>query len=92
MPGSPYPKNWMGIAGLIVGIVGLFSACCWGLGIFPGGAGLVFGLLGRKAAQQGEANNGSLATAAFVTGIVAVALNVLLLILIVNAAVSEGVL
>ena len=70
----------MGIVGLISGIVGILFACCgiFGLlGIVPASGGLGLGLLGRKAADVGQANNRGLAQAAFVVGIVATSLCVL---------------
>ena len=80
--GSAYPKNWMGIAGLVGSILGVVLLCCGGIGFFLGAAGVVFGYLGRKAADAGEANNRGLAQAAFITGIVVVALNLLMFILV----------
>lgn len=71
------PKNWMGILGIIASILGVVLACCGIFGLIPAAAGLVFGLLGRNAADAGEATNRGLAQAAFITGIVAVALSII---------------
>lgn len=79
VPGSSseFPKNWMGIAALVGGILGFLAMCCCpGVGVPLGAAGLVLGFLGRKAAEEGEANNGGLATAGLILGGVALLLNV----------------
>lgn len=88
-PGAPQPpmggaaptKNWMGITGLVLSIVGILLACCWGVGLLFGGGGAVLGFLGKKAAETGEATNRGLSQAAFITGIVAAGLSVVGLIL-----------
>ena len=77
---SQYPKNWMGIAALIAGIVGFLLICCGGFGFLPAAAGVVFGILGRKAAQEGEANNAGMAMAGLILGGVSLLLNVLMFI------------
>lgn len=87
---SPFPKNWMGITALIAGIVGFLLICCGGLGFLPGVGGVVLGILGRKAAQEGEANNGGMATAGLILGGVAVLLNVVWFILSVVLSVADG--
>lgn len=74
---SPFPKNWMGLTGLILSIIGLLLACCWGMGFLFAAGGLVLGLLGKKAADSGEANNRGMSSAAFIMGIVGVVLSAL---------------
>jgi hypothetical protein len=73
---QPHPRNGLGIAALVVGILAV--AFCW----FPF-AGIVFGVAtvalaigGRKRIKRGEADNGrtttigiALGTAAFVIGV-----------------------
>lgn len=77
-PGTPATggsKNWMGITSLILGIVGLL--CCWCFGFVWSIGALVLGLLGKKAAEAGEATNGKLANVGFILGIVGIALGVI---------------
>lgn len=74
MPTSP--QNGMGIASLVLGILGL--VCCGSL--LMSVAALILGVMGRKKAQQGLATNGGMATAGMILGIVGVALSILALI------------
>lgn len=75
-PSAPGSKNWMGITALIASIVGIVLGCC-GFGIIGGGAGIVFGHLGKQAAANGEATNGKIANIGFILGIVAAALGLI---------------
>lgn len=88
-PGSN-PKNWMGITALILGIVGLLVVCCWGFGFLPSAAALVLGLLGKKAADSGEANNRGMSQAGFILGIIGVVLNVLTFIFLVALSMAPS--
>lgn len=87
---SPFPKNWMGITALIAGIVAFILICCGGLGFLPGVGAVVLGILGRKAVQEGEANNGGLATAGLILGGIAALLNVLWFFLTVVGSVFDA--
>jgi len=78
VPGS---KNWMGIVGLILSILAILLACCWGSGILFAAGGAVLGFLGKKAADNGEATNRGLSSAAFILGIVAAALSAIVIVL-----------
>ncbi|WP_338057722.1 DUF4190 domain-containing protein [Streptomyces sudanensis] len=46
----------------------------YGLGIVLGVLALIFGIIGRKRVQRGEANNGGMATAGIVTGTIGIVL------------------
>lgn len=59
----------MGIAALVLGIVGVVTCCT----LVPGILAIIFGIIGRKRAQVGEATNGGMALAGLILGIVAVA-------------------
>jgi len=83
VPSGPNPtaKNWMGIVALVAGIIGILGACCGLLNLLPPIAGIVFGLLGKKADAAGEANNGKLANIGFILGIVGISLSVIFTII-----------
>lgn len=76
--GAPAPrgdeKNWMGIAALITGVVGM------------GLVALILGILGVKAAKRGQADNRALSIAGIVLGIIeivaAIAVVVVVLLLV----------
>ena len=79
-PGPPYPpypqptqENGMAIASLVLGILGV---CC--VAPFVGSIlAIVFGKIGMNKADQGLANNKSMAQWGFWLGIVGLVLNVL---------------
>lgn len=96
VPSSGNPrsqKDWMGILGLVLGVIGAVAAFCFGsYGLLPGGAALVFGVLGRQAADRGEASNRGLATTAMVLGVVAVLLAISGIVLHLALGVGDGTL
>jgi hypothetical protein len=80
--GGAAPRNGLGVAALVVGIVALLSVC---LGIVPflgvltaviAIAGIVLGVLGRKRAKRGEATNGGAALAGLVLSVIALLLGI----------------
>ena len=74
--GQPYgapPKNGMGTAALVLGIIGVVLAVLFfPLGILLGLVAAVLGYLGRKKAARREATNRGQATAGLVLGLVAI--------------------
>ncbi|WP_326693900.1 MULTISPECIES: DUF4190 domain-containing protein [unclassified Streptomyces] len=66
------PENGFGTAALVLGIISVVFFCGWGLGIILGGLALIFGILGRKRANRGEANNGGMALAGIILGSVGI--------------------
>ncbi|WP_137993069.1 DUF4190 domain-containing protein [Streptomyces vilmorinianum] len=62
------PSNGMGTASMVLGIIAVAGFCLYGLGIVLGVLALIFGIIGRKKVQRGEANNGGMATAGIVLG------------------------
>ncbi|MCX4723427.1 DUF4190 domain-containing protein [Streptomyces sp. NBC_01306] len=62
------PANGYGVAALVLGILSVVIFCAWGLGIILGTLALIFGILGRKRANRGEANNGGMALAGIILG------------------------
>ena len=71
-PPPTSPKNGLGIAALIVAILGLVF--CWTVigGIVLGVVAIIIGIVGRGRAKRGEATNGGLAIAGTVLGALAV--------------------
>ncbi|WP_405776643.1 DUF4190 domain-containing protein [Streptomyces sp. NBC_00859] len=62
------PANGYGVAALVLGILSVVIFCAWGLGIILGTLALIFGILGRKRANRGEANNGGMALTGIILG------------------------
>ncbi|MGI5357758.1 DUF4190 domain-containing protein [Streptomyces sp. CA-252508] len=88
---QPAPSNGMGIAALVLGIVSVVLFCMWGFGIVPGILALVFGVLGRKKVQRGEADNHGVALAGIILGAVGIVVSgAFLAFLIWAVATSEG--
>lgn len=83
--GSPYPmgvapRNGMGTAALVLGIIAVvLSVTVWG-GVILGILAIIFGSVGMGRARRGEATNRGSAMAGLILGIVAIALLVLLVI------------
>jgi hypothetical protein len=73
------PRNGLGIAAPILGIIGilfgLIPSFFWIAGIL-GVIGLIFGLVGLNRAQRGEATNGTMALWGIITSAVAMLLSV----------------
>ncbi len=69
-PGQP--RNELGVASLLVGLVALLT--CWMLiGVPFGVAAVITGDIGRRRAQRGEADNPRIALAGMALGVVAIA-------------------
>jgi hypothetical protein len=66
------PRNGLGVAALVVAIVGL--VLCWSIvgGIVLGLVAVVLGFAGRGRAKRGEATNGGIAIAGIVLGAVSI--------------------
>jgi len=75
------PNNTPGLVSMIVGIVAIPLVCCFFLGVPAGIVAVVFGLKGKKLAEQGAATNRGQALAGIITGAVAIGLGVILIIL-----------
>lgn len=77
--GAPYdsgygpaaPRNGMGTAALVLGIIGLVLFWTVVLGVILGVLALIFGIIGRKRATRHEASNGGVALAGAILGGVA---------------------
>ncbi|MEU8760883.1 DUF4190 domain-containing protein [Streptomyces sp. NPDC048659] len=78
-PSSPYPAygqpgwqqapaNGMGTTAMVLGIVAVVGFCFYGLGVVLGVLALIFGIIGLKKVNRGEANNRGMAIAGIVLG------------------------
>ena len=66
------PRNGLGTAALVVGIVALVGSFSIAGGIILGIGAVALGFAGRARAKRGEATNGGAATAGIVVGVIAI--------------------
>ncbi|MCF3962321.1 DUF4190 domain-containing protein [Streptomyces fuscigenes] len=86
--GAPAPANGMGTAALVLGIVSVVGFCLYGVvGIITGILAIVFGIKGRRKADNGEANNRGAATAGLIMGWIGAVIGLLVVAFIVVAIV-----
>ncbi|MFJ9031235.1 DUF4190 domain-containing protein [Streptomyces sp. NPDC102274] len=79
-PGWQPPANGMGVAAMVLGILSVCLFCLYGIGgIVLGVLALIFGIVGRKRVQRGEANNEGQARAGVILGSIGIALGVIFL-------------
>jgi hypothetical protein len=76
-PAGP-PRNGMGTAALILGIVAIPGILTVVLGILLGLLALIFGIIGRKRYSRREATNGGAAMAGAILGGIALAVSIIL--------------
>lgn len=86
-PMQTAPKNGLGIASLIVAIIGLLSV--FG-GILLGVVAVILGVLGRGRAKRGEATNGGVAVAGIVLGVLGIIVSIAAIVLTVQFANEVG--
>jgi hypothetical protein len=79
--GGVYPKNNLAVWSLVLAIVGFFVCS-----IFTSIPGIIVGSKAKQAVARGEANNGSLANAGYITSWIVTALQVLGIILLIILA------
>ncbi|MFF5565017.1 DUF4190 domain-containing protein [Streptomyces sp. NPDC012623] len=77
------PANGMGIAALVLGIISVVGFCFWGLSVVLGVLALIFGIIGRRRAGRGEADNGGMALAGIILGAVGAVIGAAALALII---------
>lgn len=66
------PRNGIGVAALVVGIIAFFLAFpLFPLGALLGIVAIILGFVGRGKAKRGEATNGGVATGGLVMGVLA---------------------
>ncbi|MGR8007971.1 DUF4190 domain-containing protein [Streptomyces hypolithicus] len=82
------PANGYGITAMVLGIISVTFFCAYGLGVILGVLALIFGILGRKRVQRGEATNQGMALAGIILGIVGFLLSAAFLAIAVFAIVQ----
>lgn len=87
------PANGMGTTAMVLGILSVCLFCMYGVvAIVLGVLALIFGVLGRKRAQRGEATNGGMALAGIILGSVGIVIGLVVIGLLVwgiNRAMDE---
>jgi hypothetical protein len=83
----PSPKNGLGIASLVVAIIGLLTL--FG-GIVLGIVAIVLGFLGRARVKRGEADNGGVAVAGIVLGFLGIIVSIAAIIVVVRFVSDVG--
>lgn len=76
-PGGP-PKNGLGVAALVLGILALITSLSIIGGVLLGLLAIVLGIVGRGRAKRGEANNGGMALAGIILGVLGLLISVAL--------------
>lgn len=79
--GHPAPRNGVGTAALVLGIIGVVLSWTVYAGFILGVLAICFGSVGLARAKRGEATNRGSAMAGLVLGIVAVALLAVLIVI-----------
>ncbi|RSS82615.1 DUF4190 domain-containing protein [Streptomyces sp. WAC06614] len=75
-PGAPR-NNGLGVASLVLGIISVVGCFLSFFSVLAGALAIIFGALGRGKANRGEADNGGVALAGLILGIVGVVLGLL---------------
>ncbi|WP_081687225.1 DUF4190 domain-containing protein [Glycomyces tenuis] len=75
-PMMQQPKNGLGVAGMVTGIIGIVLFWCGIVGIVLAILAVVFGGVGIARANRGEATNKGMATAGVVLGVITLALDI----------------
>lgn len=71
-PPPPVLRNGLGVAALVVAIIGLLGSFSVAGGIVFGIAAVVLGFLGRNRVRRGEADNPGVALAGIILGVLAI--------------------
>lgn len=79
--GSGSAGNPLAIVSLITGILAILTCLLWFVSIPLGIAAVVTGVLARNKVKRGEAGQGGLARAGFITGIVGIVLALVVVVL-----------
>lgn len=68
-PGAGPPRNGIGTAALVLGIVTAVGFLLWPLALVTGVLAVIFGVIGRRRAGQGVATNGGQALGGLICGV-----------------------
>jgi hypothetical protein len=82
---TPYPKNHFGVISLVLAIASFVT-----LGFLIAIPAVILGNMGRRAADEGQANNRSLSTAGIIVGWVNIALSALVIVVVVIVAIAAA--
>ncbi|MGW0934800.1 DUF4190 domain-containing protein [Streptomyces sp. NPDC002666] len=74
------PSNGMGTASMVLGILAVCLFCIYGIpSLILGTLALIFGIIGRKRASRGEADNAGQALAGLILGSIGIAIGVIII-------------
>ncbi|MFJ4771774.1 DUF4190 domain-containing protein [Streptomyces uncialis] len=79
------PRDGMGIASLVLGIISVVIFCLWPVALITGALAVIFGAIARSRASKGLASNPGQALAGLICGAVGAALAAGLLVLLIMA-------
>jgi len=82
-------SNGLGVTALVLGIASIFPGLYF-IGLLLGPLAVIFAILGRKRVKRGEADNGGMATAGLITGIVGTLLAAAVTVGVIVVANSHG--
>ncbi len=82
-------SNGLGVTALVLGITSIFPGLYF-IGLLLGPLAVIFAILGRKRVKRGEADNGGMATAGLITGIVGTLLAAAATVVVIVLAHSHG--
>lgn len=74
------PANGMGVAAMVLGILSICLFCLYGVaGVVLGVLALIFGILGKKRAERGEATNRGQAKAGIILGSIGIVIGIVVI-------------
>ncbi len=89
-PGLARPRNGLGIAALVLGLIALFTFWTVFGGILLGLAAIVLGIIGFRRQRRGQATNGTMAVIGAVLGVLALLASAIILAIGVSIFSGEG--
>lgn len=88
--GNAAPRNGMGTAALVLGIIGLVLLCAYGVGIILAVIAIVLGVIGLRRVKKGVATNRGMALIGVVLGIVTLVVGAIIMTLLVIWGINTG--
>ena len=86
---APVPGKTLGIVSLILSIVSVVFACCYGFGIIFAIAGVICGILGMKQAKQVGEKNTLAMVGAIISGVF-ILINIIVLVVMIIGIMSTS--